>query len=103
MKAENLADHATWLQGLTDLRYRSQHKKKIYKEADWIDDLFVQADLDKSGQLSVEECFKLLNNMGVPLDKKRVKKVRIIAVIGLCTKYELIKRIWGSVSHLLRV
>merc|ERR1712168_10199 len=50
LKAENLADHATWLQGLTDLRYRSQRKKKIYKEADWIDDLFIQADLDKSGQ-----------------------------------------------------
>ena len=75
LKAESLQDHAMWYKGLMELRHRSQKKKDTYKEADWIDDLFVQADLDRSGQLSVEECFKLLNNMGLPLDKKRVKKV----------------------------
>ena len=76
LKAENLEDHGLWLKGLTELRYRSQSKKDTYKESDWIDDLFVQADLDNSKQLSVEECFKLLKNMGLPLDKKRVTKVR---------------------------
>lgn len=75
LKAESLQDHAMWYKGLIELRHRSQKKKDTYKEADWIDDLFVQADLDRSGQLSVEECFKLLNNMGLPLDKKRVKKM----------------------------
>ena len=76
LKADNLDDHGLWLEGLKELRYRGQSKRATYKESDWIDDLFVQADLDKSNQLSVEECFKLLKNMGMPLDKKRVTKVR---------------------------
>ena len=42
-----------------ELRHRSQAKKDTYKESDWIDDLFIQADLDKSGKVSVEECMKV--------------------------------------------
>ena len=59
LKAENMTDHALWLHGLMELRHRSQAKKDTYKESDWIDELFIQADVDRSGQVSVNECMKV--------------------------------------------
>jgi hypothetical protein len=69
-------DHELWLQGLRELKNNLQRRRETYKETDWIDDLFIKADKDQSGQLSVSECFDLLNEMAVPLDKNRVRKVR---------------------------